>query len=42
MLDPHFKALHIMENLVECENVIKLASKYDAKIVIPFLMVCLK
>ncbi len=40
MLDPHFKALHIVESLVGYENAIKLASKYDAKVVIPLLMVC--
>jgi hypothetical protein len=39
-MDPCFKALRIVENLVECKNAIKLASKYDAKIVIPLLMVC--
>jgi hypothetical protein len=40
MLDPHFKALSIVEGLVGCRNAIKLASKYDAKVVIPLLMVC--
>jgi hypothetical protein len=40
MLDPHFKILHIVESLVGCENVIKLASEYNDKIVILLLMVC--
>jgi hypothetical protein len=40
MLNPCFKALLIVEGLVGCENAIKLASAYDAKVVIPFLMVC--
>jgi hypothetical protein len=40
MLDPHFKALWIVEGLVGCGNVIRLTSKYDAKVVIPLLMVC--
>jgi hypothetical protein len=40
MLDPCFKTLHIVENLVGHENVILLTSKYDIKVVIPLLMVC--
>jgi hypothetical protein len=40
MLDPHFNILHIVESLVGHENVIKLASKYNDKIVILLLMVC--
>jgi len=39
MLDPHFKALHIMENLVGRGDAIRLASKYDVKVVVPLLMV---
>ncbi len=39
MLDPHFKALCIVENLVGRGNVIQLAFEYDVKVV-PFLMVC--
>ncbi len=40
MLDPHFKALHIMENLVGCMNAIWLTFEYDVKVVVPLLMVC--
>jgi hypothetical protein len=40
MLDPCFKALHIVEKLVGCGYAIQLASKYDVKVVVPFLMVC--
>jgi hypothetical protein len=40
MLDPHFKALHIVENLVGRGNVIRLASEYDVKVVVLLLMVC--
>ncbi len=40
MLDPCFNALWIAESLVGCRNAIKLASKYDDKIVILLLMVC--
>ncbi len=29
-----------MENLLGCGNAIQLATEYDARIVIPFLMVC--
>jgi hypothetical protein len=40
MLDPHFQALHTVKCLVGHGNVIRLASKYDVKIVIPLLMLC--
>jgi hypothetical protein len=40
MLDQCFKALHVVENSVGCGNTIWLASKYDVKVVIPFLIVC--
>jgi hypothetical protein len=40
MLDPHFQALHIVKSLVGRGNAIRLASKYDVKIMIPLLMVC--
>jgi len=40
MLDPHFNALWIVESLVVRKNAIRLASKYDDKIVILLLMVC--
>jgi hypothetical protein len=40
MLDSCFKALHIVENLVERRNAIQLASEYDVKVVVPFFMVC--
>jgi len=40
MLDPCFNILHIVESLVGCENVIKLAFEYNDKIVILLLMVC--
>jgi len=33
MLDPHFKFLHVMENLLGHGNAIRLAMEYDAKIV---------
>jgi hypothetical protein len=39
MLDPLFKALRIVENLVGCRNAIQLTFEYDVKVV-PFLMVC--
>ncbi len=39
MLDPHFKFLHVMENLLGHGNAIWLAMEYDAKIV-TLLMVC--
>jgi hypothetical protein len=40
MLDPCFKALCIVKNLVGCGNVVRLASEYDAKIVILLLTMC--
>jgi hypothetical protein len=40
MLDPCFKILHIVESLVGCDNVIKLAFEYNDKIVNLLLMVC--
>jgi hypothetical protein len=40
MLDPCFKVLHIVENLVVRRDAIRLASKYDFKVVILLLMVC--
>ncbi len=40
MLEPHFKTLHIMKSLVGCGNANWLAFEYDAKDVIPLLMVC--
>jgi hypothetical protein len=40
MLDPHFKALCIVENLVRHKNAFRLTSEYDVKIVILLLMVC--
>jgi hypothetical protein len=41
ILDPHFKASHIVENLVGHMNAIQLAPKYDVKVVILLLMACL-
>jgi hypothetical protein len=38
MLDPHYKSLWVVENYVGCGDAIHLASKYDMKEVIPFLM----
>jgi hypothetical protein len=38
MLDPRFKALHIVESLVRCRNATKLSFEYDAKVVILFRM----
>jgi hypothetical protein len=38
MLDPWFKHLHVVENYVDHKNTISLVSKYDVKVVIPFLM----
>jgi hypothetical protein len=38
MLDPRFKVSHIMEYLVGSGNLIRLVSKYDVKVVIPFSM----
>jgi hypothetical protein len=40
MLDPCFKALHLEENLVGRGDVIRSASEYDVKVVVPPLMVC--
>jgi len=40
ILDPRFKSLRIVDNLLGCGNAIQLATKYDARIVIPLLMVC--
>jgi hypothetical protein len=40
MLDPRFKALHIVENLVGHMNAFLLTSEYDVKVVIHLLMVC--
>ncbi len=40
MLDPRFKALRIMANLVRRRNAIRLAFEYDVKVVVPLLMVC--
>jgi hypothetical protein len=40
MLDSHFKFLRVVENLLGCGNAILLAIEYDARIVIPPLMVC--
>ncbi len=40
MLDPRFKALRIVESLAKCKNATKLTFEYDAKVVIPLLMVC--
>jgi hypothetical protein len=40
MLDPCFKDLRIVKNLVGCGNVVRLAFEYDAKIVILLLTVC--
>jgi hypothetical protein len=39
MLDSRFKSLRIVENLLGRGNAIRLATKYDARIVIPLLMV---
>jgi hypothetical protein len=40
MLDPHFKALCIVENLMCHGNVIQLAFEYYAKVGVLVLMVC--
>jgi hypothetical protein len=40
MLDPCFKFLHVVDNLLGHGNAIWLAITYDARIVIPPLMVC--
>ncbi len=39
MLDPHFKFLRVLKNYVGWGNVICLVTKYDAKVVIPLLMI---
>jgi len=39
MFDSHFKFLQILENYVGWGNVICLATKYDAKVVILLLMI---
>ncbi len=39
MLDSHFKFLRVVENLLGRGNAILLAIEYDARIVIPLLMV---
>jgi hypothetical protein len=40
MLDPCFKYLQVVENYVGHGKVINLAFKYDAKTMIPLLMIC--
>ncbi len=40
MLDPWFKSLQVVKNLVGHGNAIRLASKNDLKPMIPLLMVC--
>jgi hypothetical protein len=40
MLDPCFKALHIVENLVGHMTAFQVAYEYDVKVVVPLLMVC--
>jgi hypothetical protein len=40
MLDPCFKALPIVKNLVGHENVIKFTFEHDAKVVVPLLIMC--
>ncbi len=40
MLDSHFKALWIVQNLVGYVNGIWLTFEYDVKVVVPLLMVC--
>ncbi len=40
MLDPCFKVLRIMKNLMGCRNAVQLASEYDAKIMILLLTMC--
>jgi len=40
ILDPRFKLLHVVKNLVRHGIAIWLVSKYDVKVVIPFLMMC--
>jgi hypothetical protein len=40
MFDLHFKFLCVVENLLGCGNAIRLATEYDGKIVVPFLIIC--
>ncbi len=40
MLDPRFKSLQVVENLVGHENAIRFVSKNDLKPMIPLLMIC--
>jgi hypothetical protein len=40
MLDPCFKSLQVVENYVGHGKVIHFAFKYDAKTMIPLLMIC--
>jgi hypothetical protein len=40
ILDPRFKLLHVVKNLVGHGITIWLVFKYDVKVVIPFLMMC--
>ncbi len=42
MLNPQFKSLQVVENLMGHGNAILLASKNDLKPMIPLLMVCSK
>jgi len=39
ILDPHFKLLHVVKNLVGHGIAIWLVFKYDVKVVIPLLMI---
>ncbi len=41
MLDLYFKLLCVVKNLVGCGSTIQMKFKYDIKIVIPLLMVCI-
>jgi hypothetical protein len=40
ILDPRFKLLHVVKNLVGHWIAIWLVSKYDVIVVIPFLLMC--
>jgi hypothetical protein len=40
MLDPWFKSLQIVKKLVGHGDAIRLAFKYDLKIIIPLFMTC--
>ncbi len=40
MLDPHFKFLQVVENYKGHGEAIRFVAKYDAKVVIPLLMIC--